>query len=935
MRVHISALLAAVLLLGALQIGAGEPQVAELEGDAPNAAEQMIQESPGNVEQLHVTVEAAEPATVPAQQQQQQQDLAEQQDHRGLQKEEQALLEIPQAAEQSQQAAVASAAGDDSFSPSGAEAAAQQANKAAEQPQHETEEAAALRRQQEEQAAVAAAAAAEAERAAEAVRMQRYDEAKAEVQRAESLVGWALDDDDVDVAAGLGLLQGLFARLDAHIDAALGESVSRRRLYTPPPPLPAPPAEQQQQAGDAAAEQVAGGEQADTSSSLTAAANDGHSSDARAVTANVSAAAGAVVRPTLEPQDYPELAPLSDAAFTLAALLSSGIASEHGLPRNDSAAVYALHRAALAGSVEARLALAERYTVGRGVPRLLEEGLAHAKVAGPQLLALLDEAGVINSEGGGHLRRKWMDASYLPAANIWEDSNTLHLEQDAAARGDVQAHRQLGYRQLMGQGLPRDHAAAYREFQLAARAGDAFAEYNLGFMHIRGWHVEQDYGMARHHFLAAAAGGLPTAFNGLGVLFYHGQGVEVNLTEAFRYFKLGSLVDHDAAYNLGNMYQGAFAVEQNMTMAVELFENATRMGSWRAPHQLFLIYADGLFSVPKNGSLALHYFRLFLDLTGGWREGGKAAADRAAEHDLWGAAVRYALLAEQGNWLAQLNLAWLLHRGGVVEGGVRHRLALPFWLRAVEANQTEGMLMAAHTLRRGSQLGLEGGTDLPQAVELYRQAAAAGSIEGLYSMAQLHEQGLGVQRNVTEAIRLYRQAVRTAPFEQYGMAPFLALWWLRTRLLLQPLLRPLLRLLAACLSSPPLAGSRGRAGLAGGVAAQTHTSAGPWRQRYPAVPQLDTLLIALLAGMLTWVLWRRRQIRGQLTAPSTPPSATALPESNSAQRRAAGHPPSMQAAPVASAAAAAGLRQRSASRGGNDLEGEQAAARDAPPNARL
>lgn len=67
-----------------------------------------------------------------------------------------------------------------------------------------------------------------------------------------------------------------------------------------------------------------------------------------------------------------------------------------------------------------------------------------------------------------------------------------------------------------------------------------------------------------------------------------------------------------------------------MTMAVELFENATRMGSWRAPHQLFLIYADGLFSVPKNGSLALDYFRLFLDLTGGWREGGKAAADRAA-----------------------------------------------------------------------------------------------------------------------------------------------------------------------------------------------------------------------------------------------------------------------------------------------------------------
>jgi hypothetical protein len=38
------------------------------------------------------------------------------------------------------------------------------------------------------------------------------------------------------------------------------------------------------------------------------------------------------------------------------------------------------------------------------------------------------------SEAGGHLRRKWMDPAYLPAANAWEDANTLAMEQDAAAR---------------------------------------------------------------------------------------------------------------------------------------------------------------------------------------------------------------------------------------------------------------------------------------------------------------------------------------------------------------------------------------------------------------------------------------------------------------------------------------------------------------------
>ena len=155
-----------------------------------------------------------------------------------------------------------------------------------------------------------------------------------------------------------------------------------------------------------------------------------------------------------------------------------------------------------------------------------------------------------------------MDSSYLPATNVWEDANTLHLEQDAAARwaanrrtsssskqpslpsclaaypprpnppcarlpagapapaprlapplaptrslaacalpparrGDVEAHRQLGFRMLMGQGMPRDLAGAYREFQVAARGGDPYAMFNLGFMHIRGMHVEQVGGRRR------------------------------------------------------------------------------------------------------------------------------------------------------------------------------------------------------------------------------------------------------------------------------------------------------------------------------------------------------------------------------------------------------------------------------------------------------
>jgi TPR repeat protein len=41
--------------------------------------------------------------------------------------------------------------------------------------------------------------------------------------------------------------------------------------------------------------------------------------------------------------------------------------------------------------------------------------------------------------------------------------------------------RRLGYRRLVGRGVARDEAAAYRAFTVAADGGDAMALYNLGY----------------------------------------------------------------------------------------------------------------------------------------------------------------------------------------------------------------------------------------------------------------------------------------------------------------------------------------------------------------------------------------------------------------------------------------------------------------------
>jgi TPR repeat protein len=147
----------------------------------------------------------------------------------------------------------------------------------------------------------------------------------------------------------------------------------------------------------ATVEEATNGTKRSSSADTTAAA------DTAAAAATTSGNSSAASQPLLPSPDFyldhaahPELTPLSDAAFTLASLLATGLATAQGLPRDDARAAYVLHRSALAGGLEARLALAERYLTGRGVPRLEEEGLRHAKVAGPQFLALLDETGVVS-----------------------------------------------------------------------------------------------------------------------------------------------------------------------------------------------------------------------------------------------------------------------------------------------------------------------------------------------------------------------------------------------------------------------------------------------------------------------------------------------------------------------------------------------------------
>ena len=85
------------------------------------------------------------------------------------------------------------------------------------------------------------------------------------------------------------------------------------------------------------------------------------------------------------------------------------------------------------------------------------------------------------------LRDRDRDAKYVDDPFDVDDGEAqIEMELDMAARGVPEAERHLGYRALVGRGVPRDEQLALRRFENAAENGDALAVFNLGYMHMKG-----------------------------------------------------------------------------------------------------------------------------------------------------------------------------------------------------------------------------------------------------------------------------------------------------------------------------------------------------------------------------------------------------------------------------------------------------------------
>ena len=179
--------------------------------------------------------------------------------------------------------------------------------------------------------------------------------------------------------------------------------------------------------------------------------------------------------------------------------------------------------AAVNGDDASKLAIAEIYEIGKGVPRNFEKALdwyvAAAVVGQPKACYVL---GNIYSTGRG-----------LPK----DLSKAIYWYSKAAGKL-VEAKMALGYLYLGDNGVEPNFSEAFRWFKSAydqkslITSRDAEAAAVLGILYYRGLGVQKDYSKAKKYLWMAAVRGDQRAQNQIEQLFLDGKAVRQNMAEA-------------------------------------------------------------------------------------------------------------------------------------------------------------------------------------------------------------------------------------------------------------------------------------------------------------------------------------------------------------------------------------------------------------------
>lgn len=292
-------------------------------------------------------------------------------------------------------------------------------------------------------------------------------------------------------------------------------------------------------------------------------------------------------------------------------------------------------------------------------------------------------------------------------------------EEAAAKEAEKEEAYETGRACLYGlDGQEIDLETAYNSFEKALELGKTEANFYLGVMYDWESYPEQDFEKARTYY--EAAGENPYAYVALGFNYYFGQGVEADQEKGKEYFdKAIALGCMDGYYGLGQIA----SEEGDLTTAMEDYEMAAEKGA--EP-----LYMGGAMSQIGR----MYYLGI------------------GAEQDYVKAAEWYEKAANQGNVEAMTLFASLCLTG---TGTEENEMEAAKWLqKAADLGDTYAMLWLG-------QMNYDA-NNMEKAVEWYQKAAEQGNINAMNELANMYENGLGVDQDAEKAAEWYAKAEEAA-----------------------------------------------------------------------------------------------------------------------------------------------------------------------------
>jgi TPR repeat protein len=335
---------------------------------------------------------------------------------------------------------------------------------------------------------------------------------------------------------------------------------------------------------------------------------------------------------------------------------------------------------------------------------------------------------------------------------------SLFLFFQAALDGSQEAQGHLGFLFVSGTYVTTDYPSAAFWHQAAADQGYASSIFDLGQMCEQGLFFDQDATKALEHYEIAAEKGLVLAQQILGSHLLRGTLGSQDYPKAlFWLTKAANVEDTEAQAALGYMYHNALGCEQDLDKATSLWMQAAQKGHSVAAHHLGLAYLYG-WGVPSN---PIEAFELLSEAA---RQENPESTFVLAQMYMSGVGVTadhqmalslFQKASDLGHAEASLHLGSIYEYGEGVE--IDLNKAKLYWQRAADLNHPSGIFNLGSLLLTHA----EKDSDYQLAKEWLQKADVLGHPKAKTQLAALYSNGLGVEKDISRAIAIYREALKT------------------------------------------------------------------------------------------------------------------------------------------------------------------------------